>query len=130
MRMIEVLARAALCLLVATSVQAGDWTVERINGKLSVGNAMLSFAPDGRLTGSTGCNRLNSTVRYDAGVLVFDAPLALTRMACPDEGLMEQENAITVILQDEVLVSFDPVAGEMTLARDALTLVLAPAEAK
>ena len=42
----------------------------------------LVFSPEGRISGSTGCNRLTGTYQLDGKALKF-SPLAMTKMACP-----------------------------------------------
>jgi putative lipoprotein len=52
---------------------------------------------DGKVSGSTGCNRFTGTAAIVGTSLTF-APLATTRMAC-DPALMKQESAILAALQ-------------------------------
>jgi heat shock protein HslJ len=42
----------------------------------------LLFSAEGRISGSTGCNRLAGTYQLDGNALKF-SPLAMTKMACP-----------------------------------------------
>ena len=46
--------------------------------------AHLLFFPPNRLSGSTGCNRLNGTFELTDGGQVKFSPLATTRMMCPE----------------------------------------------
>ncbi len=46
----------------------------------------------GHASGSDGCNRFSTRYQSDARQLRFQAP-AVTRMMCPSEGLIEQEQA-------------------------------------
>jgi heat shock protein HslJ len=57
----------------------------------------LRIDPDGKVSGSTGCNRFSGTAAIVGTSLTF-APLATTRMAC-DPPLMKQESAILAALQ-------------------------------
>ncbi len=55
-------------------------------GDAAVAVPTLRFSPDGRLTGSDGCNALTGPWRVaDDGALTL-GPLASTRRACPGEG--------------------------------------------
>lgn len=57
----------------------------------------LRIDPDGKVSGSTGCNRFTGTATIVGSSLTF-APLATTRMAC-DPAAMKQESAILAALQ-------------------------------
>ena len=46
--------------------------------------AHLLFFPPNRLSGSTGCNRLNGTFELTGGDQLKFSPLATTRMMCPE----------------------------------------------
>lgn len=52
----------------------------------------LTLAFDGKVSGTTGCNRFTGTAWMDAGEVTFD-PLAVTEMACLDPERMEREAA-------------------------------------
>jgi heat shock protein HslJ len=52
----------------------------------------LKVAFDGRVEGSTGCNRFTGQADMDAGELMF-GPLAVTKMACVEPERMEREAA-------------------------------------
>ncbi len=75
--------------------------------------AELVLGADGRLSGSTGCNRMMGGFELDGEVLVL-GPLATTRMACTDDGAAEQERQVLGVLD----------AGPLTveLAGDRLVL--------
>jgi heat shock protein HslJ len=55
------------------------------------------FGSDGRLSGSTGCNRYQGSYRAE-GATIAIGPLATTRRGC-DGPIMEQEQAYLAILQ-------------------------------
>ncbi|SIR21737.1 copper resistance protein NlpE N-terminal domain-containing protein [Pontibacter lucknowensis] len=59
---------------------------------------VISLA-EGRVSGSTGCNRITGTLEPIADRINF-GPIAATRMACPD---MEVENQILKLLNDREL---------------------------
>jgi putative lipoprotein len=70
-----------------------DWVVVQMNGN-AVQEARvpaLKFDRDGRVSGTSGCNRFTGTYTEKDGGLEF-GPLATTRMACPG-ALGEQEVA-------------------------------------
>jgi heat shock protein HslJ len=63
-------------------------------------DAELVLSEDGRVSGSTGCNRLMSSFELDGDVLLLGA-VATTRMACTDERAARQERAILAVLASE-----------------------------
>lgn len=48
---------------------------------------------DGKVEGTTGCNRFTGTAEMDAGTLIL-GPLAVTEMACMEPEKMEREAAL------------------------------------
>jgi heat shock protein HslJ len=52
----------------------------------------LEISPDGRVKGTTGCNRFSGSADLDAGMVQF-GPLAVTEMACVEPDRMEREAA-------------------------------------
>ncbi|MEM6488422.1 MAG: META domain-containing protein [Pseudomonadota bacterium] len=77
-------------------------------------DAELTFASDGGLAGSTGCNRLQGRVTLGDGRLMLDGPLATTRRACPGT-LLVYEQRLMRLLEAGPAVVFDPVQDTMTL---------------
>jgi heat shock protein HslJ len=62
------------------------WVLRSIRGMDSVpesGQPEIQFLINGRLTGNTGCNRMNGRYELDGVAVDFDG-LATTRMACED----------------------------------------------
>lgn len=79
------------------------WRLVELSGSPAVRGeaeraAGLEFLADGgRVTGSTGCNRLTGTFARTGETLRF-GPAATTRMACVDPRLMSQEQAFLAAL--------------------------------
>ena len=70
-------------------------------------------SPDGRVTGSDGCNQLNGRVSLDAGNRIQFSELATTRRGCPQleeaqriTGMLE--NAYRFLIDHDRLVFFGP----------------------
>ncbi|MEO5743208.1 MAG: META domain-containing protein [Terracoccus sp.] len=80
----------------------------------------VSFGDDGRLTGTTGVNRLMGTYQAGEGVVTF-GPGATTRMAGPPE-LMAQEQAVNTVLTGEVPYAL--VGDRLTLGTGERSLLL------
>jgi heat shock protein HslJ len=73
-------ARAAVAL-------TGSWQVVEVSGKPVTDcqpnrEPHLVFTAEGRVSGSTGCNRFTGTYQQDGTSLKF-SPFAVTKMACP-----------------------------------------------
>jgi heat shock protein HslJ len=70
------------------------WVPKHIDGQPVPEDAGLSLTVtfDGKVSGTTGCNRFTGTAELDAGVMSF-GPLAVTEMACLDPVAMEREAA-------------------------------------
>lgn len=78
-----------------------NWVLGTLNNELAISgtNAYLQFGTDGTVTGSDGCNQLNTTYTQDGSNLTFGESGASTMMACP-EPVMEQATAFTTALAD------------------------------
>jgi heat shock protein HslJ len=80
------------------ALTAGSWRIDLIDGaETSPSGAgdfpVLTILEDGRLAGSSGCNRFMGRITVRPGGRVEIGPIASTRMACP-EPLMAQERAL------------------------------------
>lgn len=77
-------------------LESTEWAVDEVAGKpaLARQNAPLPslMLKGGRLTGSSGCNRLFGGYELDGDSLKL-SPMGMTRMACQPE-VMEQEQAL------------------------------------
>jgi heat shock protein HslJ len=77
------------------------------------GTVTLEFSPGGQAAGNAGCNTFSGGYQAQGGVLTF-GPLASTKRACAEPGLMEQEQAYLAALQS---------ASGYTLDGDRLTIL-------
>ncbi len=87
---------------------AGSAEAEAATG----GVATLTFADGGELSGSTGCNRIAGTYEVDGDALTITLGPA-TLMACENEALTAQEQAITTGLPE--VTGFTATADTLTL---------------
>lgn len=99
--LVEVVSKTAA----AATAPAGDelagtsWNLSSIDGAAPAEGgqpASIAFTDEGRVAGSSGCNRFMGGYTLSDGALAFGA-LAGTMMACP-EPLMQQEQAFLAIL--------------------------------
>jgi heat shock protein HslJ len=109
-------------------LEGADWKLISAGGVPALpspGGALpyLRFtAEEGRVAGSTGCNRLAGSYTVEGDRLRLTRPLVTTRMACVDAALAEQERRLLDALQraddslvwGDVLTLFD---GEEVVAR-------------
>jgi heat shock protein HslJ len=64
------------------SLEQTNWTLESASGfELPAGASASATFADGRIAGSTGCNRLTAACTFDGDRLEL-GPIASTRMAC------------------------------------------------
>jgi heat shock protein HslJ len=70
------------------------WVPKQIDGQPVPEDVGLSLTVtfDGKVSGTTGCNRFFGSADLDAGVMSF-GPLAVTEMACLDPVAMARETA-------------------------------------
>lgn len=82
----------------------GHWKLEELDGRPAVGGAgpgapyLRIDAAAGQASGSTGCNSFGGPVEIEDGRIRFGT-LAMTRMACLDDRLMEQERRFAQALE-------------------------------
>ncbi len=103
----EVLATFVEGIVEATEPEASadlagtNWLLSSLNGELPIsGTTMfLQFGTDGTVSGSDGCNQLNTTYTQDGSNLTFGQPGASTMMAC-EEPVMAQATVFTTALAD------------------------------
>lgn len=106
----------------SAALLSGDWTVTYLNGTaLPDGmEVTLSFA-DGRISGSSGCNRFTGGYELTGEGLTL-GQIAATRMACPTPA-METEQAVLAALS--AITRFDiGTEGALLLKSDEATTVL------
>ena len=90
------------------------WVATTIGGTAVLPGTTIdaSFADDGRITGTAGCNRYSAPCTRDGERLAI-GPAVATRMHCgAPEGIMEQEAAYFAALERAAAVRF----GARTLA--------------
>ena len=101
------------------SVQGSQWELLSLGGTpvLESGNKpTLTFPEPGRIAGSASCNRYSGSAQVTPdGKLALSAPnaIAVTRMACAEAALNEQEMRFLQLLGS---------AGQMKLEGDQLSI--------
>lgn len=109
---------------VQTLLENTAWNLSMYNMGNAVTNipeglegASIAFAPEGKLFGSTGVNRLSSTYTFTPDGNITLSMIALTRMAAPTEELAMLEMRQVELL--EQVVSYDLSGANLTLRNSA-----------
>jgi heat shock protein HslJ len=112
------------------SLAGSSWRATGINnGKGGVASPVagsdvtLSFASDGKVSGSGGCNAFTSTWTAAGNSLAF-TPAAATRRMCPAPGVMAQEQAFFEALGSVATMQIEADTLEMRTAQGALAVSL------
>ena len=108
------------------SLVGPEWSLRSLGGKPVVAGTTLTatFAVEGRVSGSSGCNRYFGSAQSESGRLSV-GPLGSTMMACGQDGVMEQEMRYLASLQ--AATSYTIQGDELRLGPSAsqVTLVFA-----
>ena len=85
-----------------------QWLLVEMNGAMPVDGSeiTLAFGDDARVSGSAGCNQYGGPYTSNDGNIAFGM-LVSTRMACPGEGIMEQEAAYLAALESATTYAID-----------------------
>jgi heat shock protein HslJ len=112
------------------SLAGSSWRATGINnGKdavasLAAGSTVtISFASDGKVSGSGGCNSYASTWKAEGNTLAF-TPAVATRKMCAAPGVMAQEQAFFAALESAATMRMEADHLEMRTAQGALAVVL------
>ncbi|MBN7770296.1 META domain-containing protein [Marinobacter daepoensis] len=108
------------------SLAGSQWLVEEIAGEPLVAESQVTigFTDEGRVFGSSSCNRYNGGWHVQGEELTF-SQMATTRMACPGT-LMQQEDRFLKLLGDvhRYQVTSD---GQLVLETDdGITILATP----
>ncbi|QCI69214.1 META domain-containing protein [Phreatobacter stygius] len=106
---------------------AGRWLAEDIRGGGVIDRlqSVLEIAPDGRVSGTGGCNRIGGRATISGATIAFGRMIS-TQMACTPAA-MDQERKFLLALEDARGWRVDPVRQKLVLAdaRGTPVLVLA-----
>jgi heat shock protein HslJ len=112
----------------STELSGTSWDVVNYNngrqavvGVISGTLPTANFGPDGRLSGSAGCNTYTATYETGADMSITIGPPASTRMMCAEpEGVMAQESEYLAALATAATYRIDGDTLEMRTADDAM----------
>jgi heat shock protein HslJ len=101
----------------------GEWTIQSVAGRRPVAGTRPEVRFQGtRISGSTGCNNLGGTFRFDRGHLTTGA-LISTRRAC-ERAANAQEQTVLKLLGQRLSVSRNRAGKLVMTGRAAQSLVL------
>jgi len=91
------------------SLAGSEWQVTKMGSAAIVSGKepSIRFTEDGKIAGTTGCNRFFGTYAQEAAKVTFSGTGA-TKMACLEDNVMQQEATFLAILQGQAQVSADP----------------------
>ena len=83
-----------------TGLAGTRWLLEDLSGAgvIDDAQATLEFADDGRVSGSTTCNRFTGPATVSGESISF-GPLATTRRACPEALMNQERNYLAALAQ-------------------------------
>lgn len=86
------------------AIHGTEWTVQELGGEVTAPpKPQLSFGADGRLTGTTGVNRLMGEFEVRDGLLVV-GNAATTRMAGPPEAMAQEQRLLELLGAEQAFV--------------------------
>ncbi len=113
----------------AASLVGPTWQLTTLNnGAGAVASVMAGteitamFGEDGSLSGSAGCNNYVTSFTLDGQNIAINGAIAVTSMACADQGVMDQEAAYLAVLPNAATYT---VEGDTLELRDATGALLA-----
>ena len=108
------------------TLQGQEWVIEDIAsaGVIDNSHAALEFLPNGRLAGSTGCNRMLGSYATDTAdsAKLSIQPVGTTMMACPP-ALMNQERKLLDLLPSVASYRIDSTGALELHTADKQTIV-------
>ena len=107
----------------AETEPAQVWSILEVADMTVSEDAHILLDVEGSVSGSSGCNRFQTTVTQSGDILTF-GPIAATRMACPPDTDM-QEKALFGLLSRPLSLSYHVLRDQIILTGpDGTRLVL------
>lgn len=104
-----------------------SWRVEAMGGTAIVagGEPQINFDADGKINGTTGCNRFFGGYAQSGGAIAFTG-VGMTKMACMSDGVMEQETAFSAILSGNTQGKIDSLGNLVIKGEDGISFTARP----
>lgn len=107
------------------------WQVETMGGTPVVAGSepQINFEADGKINGTTGCNRFFGGYAQTGAELAFTG-VGMTKMACMADGVMEQESAFGAILSGKTEGSIDSLGNLVIRGEKSVSFTARPLPAE
>jgi heat shock protein HslJ len=106
-----------------TGYLVGSGETAAVTSPLVDTQVLVTFGPDGIVTGTAGCNRFSGGYGVEGNDITI-GPMMSTMMACPDD-LMAQESAVIAALEGAATWSVSGSTAELRGAADTIQVTLA-----
>lgn len=108
-----------------------SWLVEAMGGTTIVAGSepQITFTEDGKITGTTGCNRFFGAYTQTGGAITFSG-VGMTKMACLADGIMQQEIAFGAILSGDAQAKIDALGNLVIRGEDGISFTARPLAAE
>ena len=123
-----------LCLSACTAkpadeLEGSSWQLVSLGEQLPLNGTTLTISfKEGQAGGSSGCNTFSADYQVEDGQIQF-GEIAVTLMACMDDGVMEQEQAYLNFLQS--VTGYSLAEGKLSLYQaDGSALIYMPGETR
>ncbi|MFN7179787.1 META domain-containing protein [Hyphomonas sp.] len=113
----------------AAPLAGTQWKVDGMGGTAVVAGSEpeIAFSDDGRISGSTGCNRFFGSYEQAGDALTF-SDVGMTKMACMDDGIMGQEMKFASILNGAASFTIDGLGNLVLTGADGIGFVARPVQ--
>lgn len=107
------------------------WQVETMGGTAVVAGSepQINFEADGKINGTTGCNRFFGGYAQTGASLAFTG-VGMTKMACMADGVMAQETAFGKILSSKTEGKIDSLGNLIIRGEDGVSFTARPLPAE
>lgn len=111
----------------AAPLAGTQWMVDGMAGTAVVAGSepTIAFSEDGRISGSTGCNRFFGGYEQAGDALTFSG-VGMTKMACMADGIMAQEMKFASILSGAASFTIDGLGNLVLTGADGIGFVARP----
>ncbi|MFN3608336.1 MAG: META domain-containing protein [Hyphomonas sp.] len=108
-----------------------SWLVDAMGGTAVVSGSEpeLTFTEDGKINGTTGCNRFFGSYTQSGAAIAFSG-VGMTKMACMANGVMEQESAFGAILSGNTQAKIDGLGNLVIQSEDGVSFTARPLPAE
>ena len=91
-----------------TNLVGTSWVLQRLGDIAVIGDteATLTFAAADQVSGNSSCNHFSGSARMDGNTIAF-GPLAVTRMACAERIMLQEQQYLDALAKAQRLELWD-----------------------